>query len=213
MSKADILRTEKFPYLLTILFALIGWGLTHSVDRLINSPIIEYKLTKEFTENRKQLVSYEITNISRDRLFQNIEFKLLHKRGSKGKLSQANSKTFPPMDLPEQVQFGAEYATITIPEFHPDWKFVLTVEMSEDFYPTLHFSSKNPAAGNRPIRLLRSGFETYIIKHELQIIVGLIALWLLTIVIYLAFIAKHNNAEPETKPCQVGSRGMGVENV
>lgn len=209
----NILKTEKFPYLLTILFALIGWGLTHSVDRLINSPIIEYKLKKEFSENGGKTVSYEITNISRDRLFENLEFKLLCKRGYKGKFLKAKSKPFPPMDLPEEVEFGDEYVKITIPEFHPDWKFILTVKMSEDFYPTLHFSSKNSATGNKPIRLLQSGFETCIIKHELQIIVGLIALWLLTIVIYLALIGKKNNSEPDVKPCQAGNRGMGVENV
>lgn len=198
----NILKTEKFPYLLTILFALIGWSLTHSVDRLINSPIIEYKLKKECSGNGRKLVSYEITNISRDRLFENIEFKLLCKRGCKGKFLQAKLKLPPPMDISEEVEMDDDYVKFSIPELHPDWKLLLTVEMSEDFNPTLHFSSKKSANDNKPIRLLRSSFETYLIKHELKIIIGLIVFWSLLIILYLVLIGGKNNSGSREAPCQ-----------
>ena len=51
-------RIEKIPYIITILIAFTGWGMTHIVNRLLQSPIIEYNLQKS------QFVTLKIFDIT-----------------------------------------------------------------------------------------------------------------------------------------------------
>jgi len=61
----NILLLEKVPYLLTVLFALVGWAVVHIVDRIEKTPTIEYCVETTHGSSKNHY-EYTITNISHD---------------------------------------------------------------------------------------------------------------------------------------------------
>lgn len=189
-----ILTNKEFPYLLTILFVLVGWSFTHVVNRLLQSPTLEYKI-RESREKANSL-SYEIENITRDKLFKDLTFLLLFDGPAKEKLIKADLVVLPPARISGEVKLPpvveAEYAKFFVPEFHPNWRMALKVELkvglSEKEYPRLRFSTGD----DKPIRLVPASFETFLVKHEFSIILILLVSWSLLIISYLYCLGKAN---------------------
>ena len=190
MGNNNILTLEKIPYLLTMLFALIGWTLTHIADRLLQSPIIEYRV-EEQQDNNDRTVSLTLTNISKDKLFKDVQFDWLIQDINKGKFIRDSSylTEFPPMTLQTTEETEEDHVRFTIKEFHPSWKLQLTSKVLGSALPTLHFSTmsniqeKNPTV--EPIFLIDASFETFLVKNELEILFYLLLLWFLLIMAYI----------------------------
>jgi hypothetical protein len=182
---STILRSEKIPYLLTILFALLSWSLTHIVSRTIEAPTMEYTIKEKLSEKGIE-VTYTVSNISRNKLFENINFHLILKSGSI--LNSPIISMQKPMDVKDvdKPTSGNNYINWTIPELHPGWEFKIWMRISKDGDHALHFNTDS----NKPIRLIESSFETFLLRNEFRIIKYMILSWLILIVIYISINTK-----------------------
>jgi len=194
----SVFKIDKLPYLLTILFVLVGWGLKHSVDRLLKSPIIEYKMEKSGLK-KGQLIVYEITNISRDTVFRNLQFEFLVDT-EKSKFMQDKCKLtiHPPLNIQKRADKGDGHFKFSLEEFHPSCKVGVDLELSGDVSPTLHFStiSDSGSPTSQPVMLLSSSFDTLLVKHELGIIKVLVLVWVALILVFLFAIKRSNALNP-----------------
>lgn len=73
---ANLIKLDKIPYLLTVLFLLLGWSVSHIADRLLSAPIVEYHYDEAIKGDVKT-VEYTINNISYDKLYKNLRFSIL----------------------------------------------------------------------------------------------------------------------------------------
>ena len=62
----NALTAEKAPYIATLLFAAIGWTVTHTVDRWLNMPLIEYDVFHKYN-----VFNLTLENITDDKVFEN----------------------------------------------------------------------------------------------------------------------------------------------
>jgi hypothetical protein len=66
-------KTDKFPYIVGILFAIIGWGIVHITDRLTKAPLVEYNIDKLVIQDTTWL-TYHIRNLTNDKSFTDNNF-------------------------------------------------------------------------------------------------------------------------------------------
>ena len=76
----SIRSKEKVPYVVPLLVAMIAWGIQHFVDRVLDSPSIEYQV-KTAGSSRGTRVEYILTNLSRNILFTSVHFTWDHVAG------------------------------------------------------------------------------------------------------------------------------------
>ena len=186
---------EKIPYLITILVALIGWGLTHTVDRVISFPIIEYNKKINSNEKGKE-IEYFITNISRDTLFQNLTFEFLLKEGEY-LVDHCDVEFILPMTSKERPNKGEDFFSITLAEFHPQWKFIIKLKTLGKAEPKFIFHTESvvETSNKQPIILHKSSLQTFLVKHEFRIIFGMIITWIIVIILTLFFSRKNRITE------------------
>jgi len=185
----SVFKLDKIPYLLTVLFLLLGWSVSHIADRLLSAPIVEYSY-KESIHGDIDNVEYTINNISYDKLYKKIIFSILPSAGTNINIDTVEVKPVPPMVLENEPQFTNDCINIEIPEFHPGTSIKILFELPKGSKHNLHFSSDNTA-----IKLVKSCLMTLVVKHELTILLAMVALWLILIITYFAFIAININNE------------------
>jgi len=185
-----ILKSENMPFFITAIIAILGWSLTHIVDRLIKSPIIEYKIIERI--EGKQIKSvYQFTNITRDRLFKNIEFQLLLDNPSTGNFfieDECFLQIPPPLNIKGKEKKGLSYFNFRVDALHPNCSIRAVVKISGDNKPTVHFITyENKDNKTQPIMLVSNSFDTYLIKNELELIKYLILIWLFILFCYFSY--------------------------
>jgi len=190
----NIFKIDKFPYLLTILFALSAWSLSKIVDDLESSSILEYKLSQSRTNGDSSVVYYELTNITK-RNFKKLSLKLSYFKSADGKIYAANILTEPPADKDsisfENDEKNMEFAKFFISQMQPGWRYILEVRFTGPTQPVLHYYSDI----NETVNLKEYGFETFLVRHENLIIVILLICWIILIVVYCIIISRDVSPE------------------
>ena len=165
---------EKLPYVVTLLFAAIGWGVTHIVDRVLNSPIVEYRTeVVEGSDRTTRTFVARLRNMSRDRAYTNLTVEFLLPPSSTGKFTTGTVDAKPPAAFgsrPPKMAGGS--AKFDIPALFPSWEIALIANYTGDEIPELRLEKANPAP-----RLVRPSLETFLVDHEVKIILGAIVLW------------------------------------
>jgi hypothetical protein len=182
-----VVRLEKFPYLLTLLFVLLGWGLTHTVDRLLDSPLIEYTVKQEAKEGSVN-IEYQITNITRDKLFKGLSFLVMLPDTPKARIVKASWAVLPPIRLDpsaKEPDTNAMRAIYYVPQFHPNCSIRLQVLISGSVVPPLRFSSSDTA-----VMLIHSSLQTFLVRNEICILVILMATWSIAILAYGIYLGR-----------------------
>ena len=178
-----LLQTDKGPYLLTVLVALTAWALTHSVDRMLASPLVEYTSTIEANAEGK-FVSYTVHNISADHVFKDLQFSILTPEGEikKGRVTVHAPMTFGERRVPP-VETTTSYS-VTFPYLHPGWTFDLAAQISGDAKPRLVFTAAEP------VRLVQASIETTLTKYERALLASVILLGTVLIAVYLYLLVR-----------------------
>ena len=109
-SSSNIFLTEKIPFALAALFAVFAWSVTQIVDRVVESPTIEYKIGIENIVSKsggpaKRLV-VKLTNLSSKKTFEDLQIVLRKVRPEDDTLLLADSGDVIP----------------TVPGWSGDWK-------------------------------------------------------------------------------------------
>jgi hypothetical protein len=182
------LAKEKMPYLVTLLFGALGWGATHTVDRLLESPIIEYT-TWAAPATQFRIFSLSIYNVSQKQAFNGLTLVFLLPKGS-GKFlpNSARIVASPPAWEGEAAPDTRQQSIIfTLPTLHPDGQVRFEAGFEGDTLPAIRLST---AVG--PVRLVPPSLETFLVKHELCVLIGMMLFWALCILVLLL--------RPDTSP-------------
>jgi hypothetical protein len=190
----NIFKTDKFPYLLTILIALAGWSLSRIIEKITEAPTIEYSVKTVKEDSGKKTYRLYIHNISKT-LLKKMVFKISYYDSQLNKISNPNIITIPPA-FKDDLAVGDdapnnEYATYEINQMQPGWKYILTADIEGDDLPVFYMKSVN----DETIRMKELGIETLLIRGQTYIIVGLFLIWSVLIVIYLSYISKAETAK------------------
>ena len=164
--------TERTVLLITVLIGAIGWLFTHVVERVTDSPTVEYRLTTSQTADGG-LLKIRLVNVTRSTSFQMVRFLIL--APTDGRIREVEVRPVEPSfegDIEPHV-FGRS-ADLTIERFMPGARFYVLVAYSGNERPRLRASS-----ADAPIRFQRRSLETVFARYELVILAALAALYLI----------------------------------
>jgi len=202
----SVLSLEHAPFLLTALFGVLGWTVSHLVDDVTKAPVIEYSPLSDVVldsdhlpvyckpPGAKKAVSiqgYRITNISRDRFFVNLSFLVLPQERTQ-EFVGVRLVPEPPAYLDSNLAQESclpKAAKFILPKLLPGWEYRLLIWVPQPMTTSLYFT-----ADAQPVRLLQSSFETYMARHEASILLWLTGLWLALALVYLRFLTPRSVA-------------------
>lgn len=183
----QLLRLKDAPFLLTVLTGLCAWGITHAVDRLQQTPIIEYRLS-EYRTNGVQRVRCQIENLCADRVFTKITFSLGGPKQTNEAYSDAWSDVIAPAHTPREMIATNKAVSREFLEFHPGWRLTLDAARRGDFTPYVQFDTGDGSGEIKGVRLLPHGPQTILVRQELKILAALIFIAVVLACLYLHWL-------------------------
>jgi hypothetical protein len=165
---------EKLPYVVTLLFAAIGWGVTHTVDRVLKAPIIEYRTqVVPGPDAETSVFIAKLRNLSHDRVYGKIAVVFLLPASSHGKFTYARVDATPPAwEGRAQPKWEGRSVRFNLPALYPAGELALSAHYTGDSAPLLRLAEAENA-----LRLTGPSLETFLVDHEITIIVCAISLW------------------------------------
>jgi len=165
----EFFRLEKIPYYLTLLFTIIGLQFNYIVHTLITTPTIEFHYTIIKTQNIKDYfyrqVCCEVTNITNDKSFKNLEFTIAFPSIVKNdSVYNPQITTFSPSSLLGIAQISNQGSVIfKIGHLQPGMKYQLGFEIKSktNELPKLYIES------TETVRVVKKSASTFIVKHNL----------------------------------------------
>jgi hypothetical protein len=191
-----LLRLKEGPYLLTLLVAVLGWLLTHAVDRLESRPIVEYRITKMGMTGRGK-VKCEIENLCVDRCFQNVRFlfRLDPKVKKEAYLTNITVTAVGPTRVKQPSPVALRNGLgqdVDFREFHPRWRVVIAADQHGEGKCRLLVESHGYGllSGNvDALDLRKAGLSTFLMRHEQGILMLMIAVGALGVGKYMAWLS------------------------
>jgi len=189
---------DKVPYLVTLVFGVLGWTLVHIDDELTQSPTVESQEVqgasagvqplpcegKKAPDDEVVAKGFDIENLSRSTSFSSLEF-VLHSRDSDPRFQGVRLVPDPPAVLPDEAEpetCGADYAKFQIPQLQPGWRFRLLVWMPKNKPdPYLTYST------DEAVRLEPQSWETSAVRHERSILEGFAGVAALILILWAIF--------------------------
>ena len=200
-----MLSYEKVPYLLTILFAALGWTLLQFSSELTQSPVLEY--SKTLCGNKETKVIYTFTNLSNDTLFTELHAKIMFRTQRGKELVKDDLKlqlrAVPPHGIgqPNKPEMGTrsirsetilDYVSFHIPRLSPGAIVTASVKSNKKFTPQLVIEC------DKAIKILESSYQTGLLKYRFTFLLVLIAVWSLLIMFYIAYLQIHPKRQTDT---------------
>lgn len=186
-----MLFKENFPFIFTLIIAALGWTLTHFADRVVNYPVLEYKVYEY--NSKTNSILYRIRNISSSSLFSNINFYIEIAEDNK-----AHCIDPPDLKIPPPTHFGderiqpkcidGEYAIFEVPQLHPNTEIQLIFRVNKNVKTNLRVFCKNQA-----VKLVSSSPTTYLIRNEIIILYFLVAFWIICIGFFVLLMKTRKN--------------------
>ena len=189
-----IFKTDKLPFLLTILFGLSAWSLTRIVDNFVSSPILEYKIAYNRSSLDSGYIYYSINNIG-SHVLKNVQFRLSYFSPQDGRVLSGEIITKAPatkININTTLdEANNEFIEYEIPQIQPGWEYILSAGIKGPKHPILSFYSKD----NETINLKEVSVTTFLIKHQNSIIYYLLLVWIICILGYFIFLSRENSKQ------------------
>lgn len=185
-AKTSILMSDKTPLAISILIAAIGWSISHFVDRIENSPTIEYNLVVEKIDVNKTKLTVELHNLSLNKSFESSTFLIrrLDPADDSFRFLQ-NQQAIVIPHAPAWV--GQELTATTSPEAAQFQIKLFPPEGQVDLVAYCTGSCERVVFQGRPaegtvMRLVERNFETFLVRHELLLFVSLLGVMIVMLV-------------------------------
>ena len=183
-----VLTQTSVPYLVTILMAVVGWATLRAVDA-VESASVEYCVHRE---DGGAHISVE--NLTREKRFRDLRFATAFRAGVDGEINKADLEAIPPAfegDSPGG-EIGGERrsAEFVIPDLQPGARFEMAVSFTSDEEPDFRLMTARDS-----LELLPCSTFTYVVKHEVQFVVGLALVGLALVLIFL-WASRPEDPEP-----------------
>lgn len=161
---------DRIGFLATIVVGALGWLLTHYVDRLTTAPTVEYSITSGKHGSGPQYWHvYRFRNVNRTAGYGPL--KLTFQAPSSPIRAYWLRPAEPGSEGEEYPNVRADSAEFTIPKLLPNGAVKVMLRTAGRQRPVVSVESASD------IRLTRSGFETWLVRHELSVMGGLIVIW------------------------------------
>ena len=196
--RQSLTRRTDFPYLMTLLFALLSWAVAHAADRVVELPLI--KVTQE-TDAQAEVqgvheVKLHLKNITSRVRFENLALRVLPPTDGARFLSQPI--TYPKGGLWGQsatLLLAEDGIIIRLPEFHPSAELTMMTRTNVKGDLEMRIEESNVPA------MLRSpGLTTWLVERELAIIASILAVALIVLVAWTRNVAR---AEGRGRPARL----------
>jgi hypothetical protein len=187
-----VLKSDKLPYLFTVLIALVTYSVTKVADRLDEMPIIEYSIVKQSgSKDGDNSMNIVLTNLSSQKVLTDLVF-LVH---AEGPIKQWGVQVGPPLTIfgGYNEPFGREltpspdekFKTFKIKGLRPYCPVTLSVIVKGSDRLSLSYPYTDEL-----FRLMPRGLQTIIVRHELDILVALVGMSLLLLIMYALFLGR-----------------------
>ncbi len=208
MSNARLLLEEKLPYLFTLLVGVIVWGVAGLAQQIGDSPAIEVRRvnadlaaessvvrcsTTNVEPKAERNAAWRFSNISRQTRFSDVTFMFRLPEGSSTRITGISVQAAPPAHFgrnAERPNCDGEHASVRLPEIHPGWALTVVLELAGDDDPVVHFSDCV-----EPLRLMPASLVTWLMGHEVALIMGLVVIWVVTLIAYWRFLGARLGLE------------------
>lgn len=175
----NLLKQEKVPYFLAILFAIVAYTLTHIVDRLSLQPIVRYSVDRDFSKKECRL-TYHVKNITTDKTFDSVDFLIIPTNDDS--INAGDVNVFPPMKLNSTADFTGIKSNVFafhLGNFQPNSKFDIYLEKKKGSEPDIRIFSKSTVV------LQKASFETFLIENEILILISVMVVCISIIIWYI----------------------------
>ncbi len=186
------MSAKVFTILLSTVFGAVGWLVTHTVDRVVSVPTVQYELDTSRHADGQIVVT--VQNLSRDQRFTELAFILRLPTDSSGKFTTATVEPIPPAYVsrgspPSAKGSSASYEKIGL---HPETSIKLKAHYNGKTVPTFHIDQSGEA-----VRLLEKGLLTGAIRNEIEILSGLFLIWCVIVGVAWWRLPKEANGDDE----------------
>ncbi|ELB2822387.1 hypothetical protein QNE82_004579 [Vibrio alginolyticus] len=179
---------NNIPFLFTVLLSVFAWTINQIVSDLEKQPIIEIT-NVQYNASSKEL-AYLLTNVSNNKLFQDLTFELY------GGITSCSDKQEVILGPPNMKSVdtkparcnGSDAVEFTVNEFHPNSsiRLLAVVELKETYENSALYVKSNQAIKISPYSL-----QTSLIKNKFSVLMVLFALWFILIVVYLCCVKRN----------------------
>jgi hypothetical protein len=187
---------ERTVLLITVLIGALGWLFTHVVERVSDSPTVEFVVT-EGTRGAQKTFDIQLSNVTRATSFNAVRILILAPRG--GQIIDVSvTPREPSFEGDTEPHVFGRSADITLERFNPGARFQILAVYTGEGRPTLRAS-----ATDVPIRFQERGLETFFAKNEVAILSVLAVLWLVmagSIFVHWIVASRRPRQEPVTPP-------------
>lgn len=211
-----IFSATEVPFLFVLLLGIVAWGVTHIVDRSLDSPILEVSVVSSVNTATKLAVCsgesvktmqvpyvlhYTLRNISRTKLFKGLSFLVRLPEESDAKIVGVRLLAVAPAVPGEHPETcAADHASFRGLDFHPGWEMMFSIGLNKQAIPKLHLSGSTEA-----LFLKQQDLETRMIRHEAKLIGLLVFLMILIAAGYLIFLCRQQRRlDPCSTPVSKG---------
>src|SRR5579862_4471686 len=158
------------PIIVTLAIGVLGWTLTHIVDRIEGSPALKYS-TEHQVSGANSTISLTIKNITDDKTFRKLTIVLAAPPQSTFKDARI-LPIEPAFEGDEPWQLAGRAAKFTIPAIQPGWEFKITGQYSGSGQAVVRFETADST-----IRALEPSIETCLAESESKILYVLVIVW------------------------------------
>ena len=170
------MMSDKAPYVVTFILGVLGWLVSHMVDRIVETPTLEYHV-EEIDDGGRRGMIVELINVTRNKSFAGLEARIVFEDARQyGKATLTTAQPAFEGTTPPTTVGGT--TTFTLPPMLPGSEAAFGVSAISMRKPSLRISSTEAT----PIRLQQRGLETFFARNEIAILLGLFILWLLALV-------------------------------
>lgn len=161
---------DRIGFVTTIIIGALGWLLTHYVDRLTTAPTVEYSIySGKHGSGPQYWHVFRFRNINRVQGYGPL--KLTFQAPSSPIRAYWLRPVEPGSEGEEFPNVGPQSAEFTIPKLLPNGAVKVMLRTAGQARPVVSVESASD------IRLTRSGFETWLVRHELTVMGALILIW------------------------------------
>ncbi|HSZ84605.1 MAG TPA: hypothetical protein VK787_01170 [Puia sp.] len=175
------LKKDDLPYVIVVIAGLLTWSLQHAVDRLLETPVVEYSIQQKSISGDSTFTTIRFSNITTNKRFDSLHLLIqpltlfsqpTFISGNKMAISNSNPT----------LNFDHENGTISlmILGFQPEQNFELRYYTLKKEYPSIRYSIKDSV-----LYLSPPGLSTFLINNENLIILSLIILSSITLIIFI----------------------------
>lgn len=184
-----IFTAENSPFLLTMIFGLLGYQLNVLVKEVTESPAIEYRF--ETIEKRDSLnkifrnIECTITNITSQKSFKNLTINFLFDEFSSDQIFNPDVTVVTPsslhnIDFDELDSIIVEFRINKLqPTFQYKLRFSTISSVGNEEFPLLFLTTEDT------VRIIEGNTQTFVTKNITTINLSLIVFWILLASVYL----------------------------